>query len=71
MRGENISSIVMGSNTVLLVVIGIFLTVLMNPISNPRYMSGTAILSVATAFGLFATRSVSALPRAGFWPGCS
>ena len=69
MRGENISSIVMGSNTVLLVVVGIFLTVLMNPISNPRYMSGTAILSVATAFGLFATRQRFRFTACGFLAG--
>lgn len=69
MRGENISSIVMGSNTALLVVVGIFLAVVMNPISNARYMSGTAILAVATAFGLFATRQRFRFTACGFLVG--
>ena len=71
MRGENISSIVMGSNTVLLVVVGIFLAVVMNPISNARYYSGTAMLAVATAFGLFATRQRFRFTACGFLAGCS
>jgi hypothetical protein len=69
MRGENISSIVMRSNTVLLVVVGIFLAVVMNPISNPRYYFGTAFLSVATAFGLFATRQRFRFAACGFLVG--
>jgi hypothetical protein len=69
MRGENISSIVMGSNTGLLVVVGIFLAVVMNPISNPRYYSGTAMLAVATAFGLFATRQRFRFTACGFLVG--
>jgi hypothetical protein len=69
MRGENISSIVMRSNTVLLVVVGIVLAVVMNPISNARYFSGTAILSVATAFGLFASRRRFRFTACGFLVG--
>ena len=69
MRGENISLIVMRSNTVLLVVVGIFLVVVMNPISNPRYYFGTAFLSVATAFGLFATRQRFRFTACGFLVG--
>jgi hypothetical protein len=69
MRGENISSIVMGSNTVLLIVVGIFLAVVMNPISNARYYSGTAMLAVATAFGLFATRQRFRFTACGFLVG--
>ncbi|MGO9354577.1 MAG: hypothetical protein ACLP3C_28430 [Mycobacterium sp.] len=69
MRGENISSIVMRSNMVLLVVVGIFLAVVMNPISNPRYYFGTAFLSVATAFGLFATRQRFRFTACGFLVG--
>ncbi|MEB3980335.1 hypothetical protein OQ968_03550 [Mycobacterium sp. 663a-19] len=55
-RGEDISSTVMRSNMALIVLIGILLADTMNPISNARYLSGTAILAAATAFGLFATR---------------
>jgi hypothetical protein len=69
MRGENISSIVMGSNTVLLIGVGIFLAVVMNPISNARYYSGTAILAVATAVGLFATRQRFRFTACGFLVG--
>ena len=69
MRGENISSIVMGSNTVLLVVVGIFLAVVMNPISNARYYSGTAMLAVATAYGLFATSRRFRFTACGFLVG--
>lgn len=68
-RGANISSIVMGSNTVLLVVVGIFLADVMNPISNARYFFGTAMLSVATAFGLFATRQRFRFTACGFLVG--
>jgi hypothetical protein len=69
MRGENISSTVMGSNMLLTVVIGILLAVVMNPISNARYFFGTAMLSVATAFGLFATRQRFRLTACGFLVG--
>lgn len=68
-RGANISSIVMSSNTVLLVGVGIVLAVVMNPISNARYFSGTAMLSVATAFGLFATRQRFRFTACGFVVG--
>jgi hypothetical protein len=53
--GEDVSARVMRSNTVFLWVIGILLADNMNPISNARYQSGTAMLAVATAYGLFAT----------------
>jgi hypothetical protein len=42
-------------NLLLLCVIGIQLANSMNPISNARYLSGTAMLAVAAALGLFAT----------------
>jgi hypothetical protein len=54
---------------VLLVVVGIFLAVVMNPISNARYYSGTAMLAVATAFGLFATRQRFRFTACGFLVG--
>ncbi|UQX12191.1 hypothetical protein [Candidatus Mycobacterium methanotrophicum] len=69
MLGENISSRVMGSNTVLLVVVGIVLAVVMNPVSNARYFFGTAMLAVATAFGLFATRQRFRFTACGFLVG--
>lgn len=69
MRGDNISAIVMGSNTVLLVVVGLFMAVVLNPISNARYFFGTAMLSVATAFGLFATRQRFRFTACGFLVG--
>ena len=69
MWGENISSTVMRSNMALIVIIGILLADTMNPISNARYLSGTAILAVATAFGLFATRQRFRLTACGFLAG--
>lgn len=39
----------------LTVLVGLALAVTVNPIANARYISGTAILAVATLFGLFAT----------------
>ncbi len=45
------------SSAVFAVVIGILLANTMNPISNARYLSGTAILAATVAFGLFATRA--------------
>jgi hypothetical protein len=53
--GEMVSAKVMRSNTVLLWVIGILLADNMNPISNARYQSGTAMLAAATGYGLFGT----------------
>lgn len=38
-----------------IVVVGIMLAVVLNPISNARYLAGTAALAVAALFGLFAT----------------
>lgn len=68
-QGEHIPSSVMGSNTALLVIVGILLLDVMNPISNARYFSGTAMLSVATAFGLFATKRRFRLTACGFLVG--
>ncbi len=69
MRGENISQVVMGSNMGLLIVVGVVLAVVMNPISNPRYFFGTAFLAVATAFGLFATKQRFRFTACGFVAG--
>jgi hypothetical protein len=68
-RGEVISSSVMRSNMTLLIVIGMLLANSMNPISNARYLSGTAMLAAATAFGLFATRWRFRLTSVGFLAG--
>lgn len=68
-RGENVSSTVMRSNMTLLIVIGLLLANSMNPISNARYLSGTAMLAAATAFGLFATRWRFRLTSCGFLAG--
>ncbi len=69
LQGKDVSSFVMGSNTVLLVVMGLVLAVIMNPISNARYLFGTAMLAVATAFGLFATRQRFRFTACGFLVG--
>jgi hypothetical protein len=44
-------------NLVLILFVGALLANSMNPISNARYLSGTAILGAATALGLAATRA--------------
>jgi hypothetical protein len=67
--GENISSTVMRNNMALIVIIGILLANSMNPISNARYLSGTALLAAATAFGVFATRQRFRLTACGFLAG--
>jgi hypothetical protein len=41
-------------NMVLLWILGLMMVNTMNPISNARYLSGTAMLAVAAGFGLFA-----------------
>jgi hypothetical protein len=69
MWGQNVSSAVLGSNTVLLIVVGLLLAVVMNPVSNARYFFGTAMLSVATAFGLFATSRRFRVTACGFLVG--
>lgn len=53
--GHDISPTALRVNLVLIVVVGVLLANSMNPISNARYLSGTAILAAATALGLFAT----------------
>jgi hypothetical protein len=68
-QGEKVSSLAMGSNAALLVVMGIVLAVVMNPVSNARYFFGTAMLAVATAFGLFATRQRFRFTACGFLVG--
>jgi hypothetical protein len=69
MWGENISSTVMRSNMALIVILGILIFNSMNPISNARYLSGTVILAVATAFGLFATRQRFRFTMCGYLAG--
>ena len=69
MWGDNISPTVMRSNMALIVIIGILLANTMNPISTARYLSGTAILAVATAFGLFATKQRFRVTACGFIAG--
>ncbi|MGH3556135.1 MAG: hypothetical protein ACRDTK_01185 [Mycobacterium sp.] len=69
MGGENISTTVMRSSMALLVIVGILLANSMNPISNARYLSGTAILAAATVFGLFATRRRFRITACGFLAG--
>jgi hypothetical protein len=44
-------------NLALILLVGVLLANSMNPISNARYLSGTAILGAATALGLAATRN--------------
>lgn len=67
--GETISSTVMRSNMTLIVIIGILLANSMNPISNARYLSGTAMLAAATAFGLFATGLRFRITACGYLAG--
>jgi hypothetical protein len=69
LRGANISANVMRSNMALLVLMGILLADVMNPISTARYLAGTAILAVAAAFGLFATKLRFRLTACGFLVG--
>jgi hypothetical protein len=64
--GEGVSARVMRSNMVFIVVIGILLADNLNPISNARYQSGTAMLAAATAYGLFATVRRFRLTSLGF-----
>ena len=53
--GAAASSGVLRLNLGLLLLVGVLLANSMNPISNARYLSGTAVLAVATALGLAAT----------------
>ena len=64
--GENVAAKTMRGNLVLLWVVGLLLADNMNPISNARYQSGTAILAVATAYGLFGTIRRFRLTSLGF-----
>ena len=56
-------------NLVLILLVGTLLANSMNPISNARYLSGTAILSAATALGLAATRTRFRIMAASFLLG--
>jgi hypothetical protein len=64
--GEHVSAKLMRFNMVLLIVMGILLADNLNPISNARYQSGTAMLAAATAYGLFATAKRFRLTSCGF-----
>jgi hypothetical protein len=68
-RGVHVSASVMRSSLVLLVVVGILLSDIMNPISSARYLAGTAMLAVAAGFGLFATKLRFRLVACGFVVG--
>jgi hypothetical protein len=67
--GETVSPHVMRTNMALTVTVGILLANMMNPISTARYLSGTAMLAVATAFGLFATKLRFRVTAVGFLAG--
>jgi hypothetical protein len=56
-------------NLVLIVVLGLLLANCLNPISNARYLSGTAILAAAAALGMFATARRFRLSAYGFLLG--
>ncbi|WP_124713077.1 hypothetical protein [Mycolicibacterium nivoides] len=56
-------------NLVLILLIGALLANSVNPISNARYLSGTAILGAATALGLAATRTRFRIMAASFLLG--
>ncbi|UMB70715.1 hypothetical protein [Mycobacterium paraterrae] len=64
--GEHISPKLMRGSLVLVWVIGLLLADNMNPISNARYQSGTAMLAAATAYGLFGTARRFRLTSMGF-----
>lgn len=55
LRGETTPPSARRGNIFLMIVVGLLLADVMNPISTARYHTGTAIFGVATAFGLFAT----------------
>jgi hypothetical protein len=67
--GAEISPSAMRTSMVLLVVVGLLLLDIMNPISSARYLAGTAMLAVAAAFGLFATKLRFRLTACGFLVG--
>lgn len=56
-------------NLFLIVVLGLLLANCLNPISNARYLSGTAILAAAAALGMFATARRFRLSAYGFLLG--
>ena len=54
-RGLPESAFRMNMNMALIVFVGLLLANSLNPVSNARYLSGTAVLAVAAALGMFAT----------------
>jgi hypothetical protein len=69
LSGDIVSPTVMGVNTAMIVLIGLLLANTMNPLSNARQFAGTAMLAVATAFGLFATKPRFRIASCGFLAG--
>lgn len=67
--GEHVSPSVMRSNMALIIIIGLLLANSMNPISNARYLSGTAMLAAAAAFRLFASKQRFRLTACGYLAG--
>lgn len=64
--GVDVGAKVLRTNMVLVVIVGLLLANSVNPISNARYLAGTAILAAATALGLFATVSRFRVTAVGF-----
>ncbi|MGW4101269.1 hypothetical protein [Mycobacterium sp. NPDC004974] len=63
------SGSVLRLNLALILLTGVLLANSMNPISNARYLSGTAILGAATALGLASTRTRFRIMAASFLAG--
>ncbi|MCG5431646.1 hypothetical protein LV457_04985 [Mycobacterium sp. MYCO198283] len=68
-RGMPESKARMNLNLILILVVGVLLANSLNPVSNPRYLSGTAVLAVIAAAGLFATSLRFRLTAWGFLIG--
>ena len=68
-NGAPRSRTVMNFNLVLILFVGLLVANSLNPISNARYLSGTAVLAVAAALGLFATSLRFRLSAYGFLLG--
>lgn len=68
-NGILLPKVIMRSNMVLIVIVGLLVANSLNPISNARYMSGTAMMAVVTAFGLFATQARFRVVAVGFLLG--
>ncbi|MEZ0342895.1 hypothetical protein ACAG25_23300 [Mycobacterium sp. pV006] len=65
-RGRPESRARLNLNLILVVVVGVLLANSLNPVSNARYLSGTAVLAVAAALGMFATRNRFRFSAYGF-----